>query len=145
MKITKRNKQRNYGFTMIEIMAVLLILGLLGTVVATKVLSNVEEARKTTTKANLKIFHTKVTHFRMDTGRLPTSDEGLEALIIQPTDVINYPEGGYLEMSYIEKDGWNRDFIYEVLPGTNSGFLIRSCGPDGQQDTEDDLISTELN
>jgi len=48
-------------------------------------------------------------------------------------------------MSNLEQDGWNHDFIYEVLPGTNSGFLVRSCGQDGQQDTEDDIISTELN
>ena len=81
----------------------------------------------------------------MDTGRLPTEEEGLEALIVQPSDVVDYPEGGYLEMTNLEPDGWKHDFIYELAPGTNSGFLVRSCGPDGEQDTEDDLLSTDTN
>jgi general secretion pathway protein G len=145
MNTKKRKRKNGFGFTMIEVMAVLIILGLLGTLVVTKVASNVEKARVTVTKSNLKIFHTAVVHFRMDTGRLPTEEEGLMALIEQPSDVVDYPEGGYLEMSKIEPDGWKHDFIYELAPGTNSGFLIRSCGPDGEQDTEDDLLSTETN
>ncbi|MBN1972863.1 MAG: type II secretion system major pseudopilin GspG [Sedimentisphaerales bacterium] len=145
MTVKKRNRKNGFGFTMIEVMAVLVILGLLGTLVVTKVASNVERARETITKSNLKIYHTAVSHFRMDTGRLPTEEENLMALIEQPSDAIEYPEGGYLEMPKLEQDGWKHDFIYELDPGSNSGFLIRSCGPDGEPDTEDDLVSTELN
>ena len=143
--ITRRKRKNGFGFTMIEVMAVLIILGLLGTLVVKKVTSNVEKARVTITKSNLNTFHTAVIQFKMDTGRLPTEEEGLEALIVAPGDVIEYPEGGYLEKSKIEPDGWKHDYIYELAPGTNSGFLIRSCGPDGVQDTDDDLLSTEAN
>ncbi|MBN2588656.1 MAG: type II secretion system major pseudopilin GspG [Sedimentisphaerales bacterium] len=142
---TKRNKSSRFGFTMIEIMAVLIILGLLSTLVATKVINNVEKGREITTKANLKMYHNAVNNFRMDIGRLPSQEEGLMALIEAPSDTDNYPDGGYMESTKIESDGWKNEFIYEVVPGSSSGFLIRSCGPDGEQDTEDDIISTELN
>ena len=96
--ITKTRKSQNrFGFTMIEIMAVLIILGLLGTLVVTKVASNVENAKVMVTKSNLKIYHTAVTHFRMDNNRLPTEEEGLMALIEKPSDAVDYPDGGYLE------------------------------------------------
>ena len=143
--VTKTRKRKRFGFTMIEIMAVLIILGLLGTLVVTKVASNVEKAKITITKANLKIYHTAVNHFKMDNNRLPTEEEGLMALIEKPSDAVDYPDGGYLDSSKIETDGWKHDFIYERAPGTNTGFLIRSCGPDGEQDTEDDLLSTDIN
>ncbi len=130
---------------MIEIMAVLIILGLLGTLVVTKVASNVEKARITLTKTNLRIYHTAVNQFKMDTARLPTEEEGLKALIEKPSDISSgYPDGGYLEKPQLEVDGWKHDFVYELTPGTGSGFVIRSCGPDGEQDTEDDLLSTDV-
>ena len=143
---TRKTKRRNRpGFTMIEIMAVLIILGLLATVVATKVVSNVEKAKDVTTRTNLKIYHTAVNQFKMDNNRLPTEEEGLMALIEAPSDATSsYPDGGYLEMPNLEPDGWKHDFIYEVTPGSGSGFVIRSCGPDGEQDTEDDILSTDV-
>lgn len=144
MNTQRRERKNGFGFTMIEIMAVLVILGLLATVVATKVVSNVEKAKVITTKTNLKIYHTAVTHFKMDNNRLPTEEEGLMALIEAPSDAVDYPDGGYLEMPKLEKDGWKHDFIYELTPESHSGFVIRSCGPDGEQDTEDDLLSTDV-
>jgi general secretion pathway protein G len=141
---TKRNRKNRFGFTMIEIMAVLIILGLLATLVATKVVTNIEKAREITTKTNLKTYHTAVNSFRMNHSRLPSEDEGLDALIVGPSDVDDFPDGGYLESSKIETDGWKNEFIYELAPGTSSGFLIRSCGRDGEQDTEDDITSDDL-
>ena len=143
--IKKRRKRKNrFGFTMIEIMAVLIILGLLGTLVATKVVNNIEKARVITTKTNLKTYHTAVNSFRMNNSRLPTEEEGLMALIEAPSDAVDFPEGGYLDSSKIELDGWKHELIYEIAPSAPSGFLIRSCGPDGEQDTEDDIVSTNL-
>jgi general secretion pathway protein G len=138
-----KKKQNRYGFTMIEMMAVLIILGLLGTLVTTKVITKIDQAKEITTKSNLKSYHTQINQFRMDTGRYPTEQEGLWALIEQPSDVTNYPDGGYLDSTEVNKDGWGRDFIYETYPGSNPAFLIRSCGPDGEPDTEDDLLSTD--
>jgi len=140
----KRKTDARKGFTMIEIMAVLIILGLLATLVVTKVASKIDQARETTTKANLKALAAAVNQFRMDTARFPTEDEGLLALIEQPPDVEGtWEPGGYLETTEIPTDGWGNDFIYELYPESGKPFAIRSMGPDGEEGTEDDLLSTD--
>jgi len=145
--MTRKNskKHNRYGFTMIELMAMLIIIGLLMTVVATKVISKIEQARITTTKANLKILHSAINQFKMDTTRYPTEDEGLMALIEQPSDVTTWETGGYLETTGIPKDGWDNEFVYEAYPENNLPFAIRSWGPDKEPDTDDDLLSTDAN
>jgi general secretion pathway protein G len=137
------NRYVRYGFTMVELMAVLIIIGLLATLVVTKVATKIDQARITTTKANLKILHSAVNQFKMDTGRFPTEDEGLNALIDQPTDVQVWEPGGYLETTELPKDGWGHDFKYEAFPESGKQFAIRSFGPDGEEGTEDDLLSTD--
>jgi general secretion pathway protein G len=142
----KRRRKNRYGFTMIELMAMLIIIGLLATLVVTKVATKIDQARVTTTKANLKVLHSAVTQFRMDTGRLPTEEEGLMALIEQPSDVVRYEPGGYLETTEIPKDGWGNEFIYELSPETGKSFVIKSLGADGKEGGEDydaDLYSTD--
>lgn len=139
----ERKKRIRYGFTMVELMAMLIIIGLLATLVVTKVASKIDQARETTTKANLKALAAAVNQFRMDTTRFPTEDEGLLALIEQPTDVETWEPGGYLETTEIPKDGWGNEFIYELYPESGKQFVIRSMGPDGEEGTEDDLLSTD--
>ncbi len=144
----KRAKTRmaGKGFTMVELMAILIIIGLLATLVVTKVASKIDEARVTTTRANLKVLHSAVNQFKMDTGRFPTEEEGLQALIEQPTDVTNYEPGGYLETTEIPKDGWGRDFIYELSPESGKPFVLKSLGADGEEGGEGydaDLLSTD--
>jgi general secretion pathway protein G len=144
----KKEKIRSvrYGFTMVELMAMLIIIGLLATLVVTKVASQIDRARVTTTKANLKMLHAQVNQFKMDTGRFPTEEEGLMALIEQPSDVVNYEPGGYLETTEIPRDGWGNDFIYEVFPESGKPFAIKSFGADGEEGGEDydaDLLSTD--
>jgi general secretion pathway protein G len=142
----KRRRKNRFGFTMIELMAMLIIIGLLATLVVTKVATKIDQARVTTTKANLKVLHSAVTQFRMDTGRLPTEEEGLMALIEQPSDVVRYEPGGYLETTEIPKDGWGNDFVYELSPETGKSFVIKSLGADGKEGGEGndaDLYSTD--
>ncbi|MDT8300706.1 MAG: type II secretion system major pseudopilin GspG [Sedimentisphaerales bacterium] len=139
----ERKRRVRYGFTMVELMAMLIIIGLLATLVVTKVASKIDQARITTTKANLKALHAAVNQFKMDTGRFPAEDEGLIALIERPSDVPFWEEGGYLETTSINLDGWNNDFIYELYPESGKQFQIRSMGPDGEEGTEDDLLSTD--
>ena len=142
----KRKREVRKGFTMIELMAVLIILGLLFTLVATRVADQIDKARVTTTKANLKALHTAVNQFKMDTARFPSEEEGLMALIEQPSDITNYPPGGYLETTDITKDGWGNDFIYELFPESGKPFVIKSLGADGEEGGEDydaDLLSTD--
>jgi general secretion pathway protein G len=130
---------------MVELMAILIIIGLLATLVVTKVASKIDDAKLITTKANLKMLHAAVNQFRMDTGRFPAEDLGLIELIEQPSDVTRYEEGGYLETTELPRDGWGHDFIYELFPESGKQFAIRSAGPDGEEGTEDDLLSTDAN
>ena len=134
------------GFTMVELMAVLIILGLLFAVVVGNFVGHTDKARVITTKASLRSLQTLVNQFKMDTGRFPTEDEGLTALIEQPTDVQNWPPGGYLETTTIPKDGWGNDFIYELNPANGKPFVIKSLGADGQEGGEGydtDLLSSD--
>ena len=132
-----RRRKNRFGFTMVELMAILIIIGLLAALVTTKVASKIDQARITTTKANLKVLHNAVNQFKMDTGRFPSEDVG---------DVSRYEEGGYLETTEIPKDGWGRDFIYERYPESGKPFVIKSYGADGEEGGEGndaDLYSTD--
>ncbi len=134
------------GFTMVELMAVLIILGLLATVLVRNFMGQTDKARVIITKANLKILHAAVMQFKMDTGRFPTEEEGLLALIEQPSDIENYEPGGYLETTEITKDGWKRDFDFVLYPESGKAFVIISWGADGEEGGEgydDDLYSTD--
>ena len=139
----KRKKAVRKGFTMVELMAVLIILGLLATVLVRNFMGQTDRARVIITKANLKILHSAISQFKMETGRFPTEDEGLIALIEQPSDVETWEPGGYLETTEINKDGWGNEFIFELYPESGKQFVIRSSGPDGEEGTEDDLLSTD--
>jgi general secretion pathway protein G len=142
----RRTRKARFGFTMIELMAVLIILGLLATVLVRNFMGQTDKARVTTTKVNLRLLHSAVSQFKMDTGRFPTEEEGLKVLIEQPSDVTRYEPGGYLDTTEIPKDGWGRDFIYESYPESGKPFVIKSLGADGEEGGEDydaDLYSTD--
>ena len=142
----KRKRGIKAGFTMVELMAVLIILGLLAALVVTKVASKIDQARVTTTRANLKSLHMAVNQFKMDTGRFPSEEMGLEELIEQPQDAENWEPGGYLETTDIPKDGWGEEFIYERFPESGKPFVIKSFGADKEEGGEGydaDLLSTD--
>jgi len=142
----KRRRPVRYGFTMVELMAVLIILGLLAALVVQNFVGKVADARVKITKASLRQLHTAINQFHMDTGRWPTEDEGLSILVQQPADVTNYPQGGYIETTTVPKDGWSHDFIFELYPETGKPFVIKSLGADGQEGGEGenaDLLSTD--
>jgi general secretion pathway protein G len=139
-----KNRKKSRGFTMVELMAVLVIISLLATMVTTQVVKQIKKAKVETTKANLKTLHTAVNHFFMDIGRIPTQEEGLEALINPPAGIEGLDPSGYIEQTKIPKDGWKHDFLYEVAPESGKPFDIRSAGPDGELYTDDDLVSTDI-
>jgi general secretion pathway protein G len=143
-KSTCRKLKR--GFTIIEVMAVLIILGLLATVVAVNVVGRVKDARVRTTKLNLKKLHQAVQSFEMQTNRYPSEEVGLIELIEQPSDVENWPAGGFLETTELPKDAWGNDFVYQLNPESGKPFVIISYGADGQEGGEGDdadLYSTD--
>jgi general secretion pathway protein G len=131
---------------MVELVVVIIILGLLATVVARNFVGQVDKTRVKTTIANLKILHGSVLQFKMDTGRYPAEEEGLFALIEEPTDVSGWEIGGYLQTTDIPKDGWSREFIFQLDPESGKAFVIISYGDDGEPEGEcysADLYSTD--
>ena len=107
---------------------------------------NVNRARITTTKVNLRLLHSAVIQFKMDIGRFPTEQEGLMALIKKPPGVTNYESGGYLDSTQLPKDAWGRDFVYQLWPESGKPFVIISYGADGEeggQGDNADLRSTD--
>ena len=144
----QNNKHRSCrGFTLVEIMAVIVILGLLMAIAAKNFMGQTEKARVTTTKATLMNLDEAVNLFKMDTGRYPTEEEGIMALIEQPTDVDTWPPGGYLKGSKLPQDSWKHEFVFMLNPEDGKPFVIISYGADGQEGGEGydaDIYSTEL-
>ncbi len=144
----KKLQKKRYGFTLVEIMAVIIIIGLLASIAAVNIFGQTDKARVTTTKANLKVLRAAVAQFNFDTGRYPTEEEGLISLVEQPTDVQNWAPGGYLDSTEVPKDAWGHEFIYQRYPESGKPFVIISYGADGQEGGEGydaDLLSTDVN
>ncbi len=140
-----RKRRMRHGFTMVELMAMLIIIGLLATLVVTKVSSQIDKTRLITTKTNLKILHAAVNQFRLDTRQYPSEDMGLMDLVVQPADLPEgvWQTGGYLETTDLPTDGWGNEFIFQLYPESGKQFVIISFGSDGEEGTEDDLYSTD--
>ena len=146
MRNRKRLNRNRSGFTMVELMAVLVIIGLLASVVAVNVIGKIDKARVVATRASLKLLHNSVIQFKLDTGRFPTEEEGLLSLIEQPSDVSGWDISGYLETTSVSKDGWKNEFIYELYPESGKPFVIISFGAEGEEGGEGydtDLFSTD--
>jgi len=123
------------GFTLIEIMAVVLIMGLLMSLVGVAVFNQVDKARVTTTKMKIKQVSNSLERYYMDNGRYPTTEQGLQALIQKPTgtpEPRNYPRGGYIRDKEMIVDAWDQPFEYES-PGQKNPdwFDLWSTGADG--------------
>jgi general secretion pathway protein G len=132
----RRARQRRRGFTLIEIMAVVIIMGLLAGIVGVAIFGQLDTARVNTTRTQMKQLEAALSFYQMDNGRFPTTEQGLRALIEPPTigpEPRNYRPGGYLQGGELPRDAWSNDFHYE-FPGANNsaGFDIWSLGADGQ-------------
>lgn len=124
------------GFTLIEIMVVVVILAVLGALVVPKILENVDKARVTGAKSDLRAIETALDLYRLDNFKYPTTEQGLAALVKQPADstITNYRPGGYLKS--VPKDPWTHPYVYQA-PGTDGAeYEIRSLGRDGKQGGE---------
>ncbi len=129
-------RRRRAGFSLIEIMAVVVIMALLMGLVGTAVFGNIDKARVETTRAQIKQIESALAFYQMDNGRFPTSEQGLQALVAPPTsgpEARNYRRGGYLSAKSLPADAWGEQFGYQA-PGTNNpeSFDIWSYGADGQ-------------
>ncbi|MGI9309672.1 MAG: type II secretion system major pseudopilin GspG [Gammaproteobacteria bacterium] len=122
------------GFTLIEIMVVVVILGILAALIAPNVIGRIDEARATAAKQDIGTLENALKLYRMDNFRYPSTEEGLESLVTRPNDPnIKWPEGGYLPRKPV--DPWNREYLY-LYPGNQSDVDIYTLGRDGQQGGE---------
>jgi general secretion pathway protein G len=136
---TGRARRRSQaGFTLIEIMVVVVIIGLLAAVVVPQFLSKVDDARVTKAKQDIQAIETALTMYKLDNYTYPTTEMGLKALVQKPDPTVakNWRPGGYLQ--HLNKDPWKNDYQY-VNPGTHGAgeYDLYSLGADGQPGGED--------
>ncbi|GAB2687893.1 type II secretion system major pseudopilin GspG [Aliiglaciecola aliphaticivorans] len=140
----KKNNPRQSGFTLIEVMVVLLIIGIMAGLVAPQILGNQEEAQRKAAAIDIQSLESALTRYKLSNNRFPTTEQGLEALVSEPTiDPIprNYPTGGYINR--LPNDPWDNPYQL-VSPGELGVIDVFSNGPDGEPGTEDDIGNWNL-
>lgn len=116
------------GFTLLELLVVVAIIGLLTAYVGPRFFSQVGKSEVTTARAQINAFHKALDHYRLDTGRHPTSEQGLNALVDRPANEPKW-HGPYMEKN-IPPDPWGKPYIYHA-PGQKSDYDLISYGKDG--------------
>jgi general secretion pathway protein G len=131
------------GFTLVELLLVLVILGILAALVLPKFTGRTEQARVTAAQTQIATFGTALDSFEVDTGSYPRGQDGLQQLLTPPADVTGW-RGPYLK-SDIPLDPWAHPYVYEFPGRINvNGYDIRSAGPDGQLGTADDIVNAAI-
>ena len=129
--MNRNSKQR--GITLIELLVVMVIIAMFATIVGQRLFRNVEKARQTTAKAQLNEFESVLDAFRLDVGRYPTNDEGLQSLRARPGSLERW-DGPYLKKD-VPMDPWQRPYVYR-FPGQHGDYDLYSYGADGQEGGE---------
>jgi general secretion pathway protein G len=129
-------QRRRRGFTLLELMVVLLILALLATIAAPRVTKSLRKAKAQTAKVQVDALGAAVDSFHVDTGRFPTSEEGLKALIDRPGDSPAW-DGPYLKKRDSLVDPWGHPYLYRV-PGQHGEYDIYTLGSDNREGGDGD-------
>ena len=146
MKTHKLPRKKEQGFTLVEVMVVMVIIGLLATFVVINVLPSQDKAKVQKAKADIRLLEQAAEMYRLDLSNYPPEDIGLEALKTAPSGLSNlgqYRPGGYIK--FLPKDPWGNDYVY-FYPGENGVIDILSYGSDGQEGGEGlakDIVSWE--
>jgi general secretion pathway protein G len=137
------------GFTLIELMVVIVILGILAGLIIPRIMGRPEEAKELKAKMQIESIETALKLYKLDNGAYPDTEQGLQALVEKPdsgTLPKKWRTGGYLEKGKVPKDPWGNDFIY-LSPGAHGDYDLISYGADGVQGGEDknkDINSWEI-
>jgi general secretion pathway protein G len=131
---------RRGGFTLVELLLVLVILATLAAIVLPKLVGRTEEAKIKATKTQISAIESALDLFEVDNGYFPETSEGLYPLVVQPQDAENWKQ--YLKG--LPMDAWKNEFTYE-RPGQYNpdGYDIVSAGPDGRFNTDDDITNVD--
>jgi len=137
------------GFTLIEILIVIVILSILAWQLAPRIMGKPEEAKQVKAQMDIGTLETTLKMYKLDNGFYPSTEQGLQALVEPPTigrPAPKWREGGYLEKRKVPKDPWGYDYIY-LSPGVNSDFDLSSYGADGEpggEGPDQDINNWEL-
>ena len=134
--------RRQRGFTLIELMVVMIILGLLAALVVPRMFGRIGQAKQKATHAQIELLGTALDSFRLDVGRYPTTAEGLEALMSQASGAEGW-NGPYLKKSEVPVDPWNNPYHY-ASPGEHGDYDLSSFGADnseGGDGENEDILS----
>jgi len=134
----RRAGKSEAGWTLMELIVVMVILGMLAAVVGPKVYDNIRKGKDQIAKMQVSELESALMLFAFDTGRFPTSVEGLQALVQNPTG-LNSWDGPYLKKG-VPNDPWDRPYLYKH-PGDHGDFDLCSVGADGVEGTEDDICN----
>ncbi|MCB0219075.1 MAG: type II secretion system major pseudopilin GspG [Chrysiogenetes bacterium] len=142
-----RNASRA-GFSLVEIMVVVVIIGLLASIVGVAVFNQVDEGRQNTARAQIRTFQSALDMYRLDCHRYPTTDQGLKTLVTEPSGkgCRRYKKSGYVAGGQIPLDPWDQPYVYQS-PGPNGEpYWIASYGADGQsggEESDKDITSAD--
>ncbi|MET0065195.1 MAG: type II secretion system major pseudopilin GspG [Candidatus Thiodiazotropha sp.] len=142
-RIPTQTRSLHKGFTLIEVMVVVVILSILAAIVVPKIMDRPEQARVTKAKSDIRALEAALNLYRLDNMLYPTTDQGLEALVNKPNDSPeprNWKEGGYLDR--LPMDPWGSTYMY-LNPGSHGSIDIYSAGLDPQS-TDDDIGNWNL-
>jgi general secretion pathway protein G len=125
-------RQRQSGFTLVEIMVVVVILAVLGALVVPKLIENVDRARVARAQSDIRAIQTALDLYRLDNFKYPTTEQGLMALVKQPADpsITNYRAEGYLPG--VPKDPWNNPYQYSSPGADGKPYEVLTFGRDGK-------------
>jgi general secretion pathway protein G len=135
-----KDKLNDKGFTLLEIMVVVVILSILVLYVGPKIMGRPQEARINAARIQIKSIETAVKMYKLDNGIYPSTEQGLDSLVQAPEVgqlARKWKKGGYLEKSKVPKDPWDNEYVY-LCPGVHGDFDLMSYGPDGQPGGEDE-------